>query len=63
MDATHGTNIYRFYLITLLVVDDFGKELPVAWCISNSEEEHAIRQFLAEVRRMTTWTYNPMIHV
>ena len=35
MDATHGTNAYRFHIITLLVVDDFGEGMPVAWCISN----------------------------
>ena len=42
MDATHGTNAYRFRLITLLIVDDFGEGMPVAWCISTHEGEHAI---------------------
>ena len=51
MDATHGTNAYRFHLITLLVVDDFGEGMPVAWCISNHEDEHAIAHFLEEVHR------------
>ena len=41
MDSTHGTNVYRFYLITVLVVDDFGEGLPVAWCLSNREDEQA----------------------
>ena len=59
MDATHGTNIYRFHLITLLVVDDFGEGLPVAWCISNREDEHAIRQFLEEVRRNDNMDIQP----
>ena len=51
MDATHGTNAYRFHLITLFVVDDFGEGMPVAWCISNREDEHAIAHFLEEVHR------------
>ena len=28
MDATHGTNMYNFYLITVLVVDEYGEGLP-----------------------------------
>ena len=31
MNAPHCNNIYRFHLITLLVADDFGEGLPVAW--------------------------------
>lgn len=30
MDATHGTNGYDFYLITLLTKDKFGQGLPLA---------------------------------
>ena len=50
MDSTHGTNAYRFYLITVLVVDDFGEGLPwpVAWCLSNREHEQALTCFLDE---------------
>ena len=59
MDATHGTDIYRFHLITLFVVDDFGEGLPVAWCISNREDEHAIRQFLEKVRRNDNMDIQP----
>ena len=28
MDATHGTNMYDFNLITVLVIDEFGD----CWC-------------------------------
>ena len=35
IDSTHGTNIYDFLLITVLVVDEFGEGFPVGWCISN----------------------------
>ena len=37
MDATHGTKMYDFKLITILVLDDFGEGLPVAWTISNMQ--------------------------
>ncbi len=29
IDATHGTNIYDFYLVSIMVVDDFGEGVPV----------------------------------
>ena len=38
MDATHGTNMCDFKLITILVLDDFGEGIPVAWAISNRED-------------------------
>ena len=28
-DATHGTNMYDFNLITVLVVDEFGEEFQL----------------------------------
>ena len=37
MDSTHGTNLYDFMLISILVIDDHGEGLPVAWAISNYE--------------------------
>ena len=41
MDSTHKTNIYSFKLITLLVPDEFRHGYPVAFCISNKENEQA----------------------
>ena len=38
VDATHGTNAYDFKLITLLVVDEYGEGFPVAWCVTNKED-------------------------
>ena len=38
VDATHGTNIYDFYLISVLLVDEFGEGIPVVWAISNRED-------------------------
>ena len=33
-DATHGTTAYDFKLTTLLVINEFGEGLPIAWCLS-----------------------------
>jgi hypothetical protein len=51
VNATHGTNAYKFNFMTLLVVDDFGEGFPVAWCISNLEDEVAITCFLQTVQK------------
>lgn len=50
MDATHSTNSYEFLLITVLVVDEFGEGVPVAWAISNKEDTTALSLFLEEMR-------------
>ncbi|SMN02430.1 hypothetical protein SPONN_1054 [uncultured Candidatus Thioglobus sp.] len=50
MDATHGTNMYDFYLITVLVVDSHGEGLPVAWLISNHEDTTHITVFLQALK-------------
>lgn len=39
MDSTYGTNGYYFNLITVIMVDEFGAGIPVAWCISNREDQ------------------------
>ena len=49
MDATHGTTQYDFQLISILVIDDFGEGLPVAWAISNREDVTLLVQFLKAV--------------
>ena len=35
MDSTHGTNMYDFHLISILVLDDFEERVTVCWIISN----------------------------
>ena len=35
IDTTHGTNMYDFNLLTLMVMDEFGEGLPVLWAICN----------------------------
>ena len=39
VDGTHGTNGYDFTLITVMVIDEYGEGFPVAWCISNREDQ------------------------
>lgn len=50
MDSTHKTNSYSFKLITFLVPDQFRRGYPVAFCISNREDETAIALFLKSVK-------------
>ena len=49
MDATHGTTQYDFLLISILVIDEYGEGLPVAWAISNREDATLLVQFLKAV--------------
>jgi len=50
MDSTHGTNQYDFNLVTVLVVDDFGEGNPVAFMISNREDEIVLREFFTAIK-------------
>ena len=38
VDSTHGTTGYDFLLTSLVVLDEFGEDTPVAWLLSNHEE-------------------------
>ena len=46
MDSTHGTSHYDFYLTTLLIVDEWGEGVPVAWLVSNHETTAVLVEFL-----------------
>ena len=37
MDTTYGVNIYDFMLISVLVIDEYGEGIPVAWAITNRD--------------------------
>lgn len=50
MDSTHSTNAYDFFLITILVLDDLGEGVPIAWIISNREDAATIRQVLIKMK-------------
>lgn len=36
--ATHGTTMYDFLLVTIMVLDDYSEGIPVAWATTNSED-------------------------
>ena len=50
VDGTHGTNSYDFTLISVLVVDEFGEGFPVAWCISNREDQIVLSCFFDAIK-------------
>ena len=49
-DSTHGTNAYDFFLTTVLIVDEFGEGVPIAWCISNHEDYNMMKIFFSKVK-------------
>jgi len=53
MDSTHGTNLYQFLLISILVIDEHGEGLPVAWAISNKEDTNVLTEYLSAVKERT----------
>ena len=50
LDATHGTTMYDFLLITVVVVDEYGEGVPIAWALSNREDKSVLVQFLKSVK-------------
>ena len=53
LGSTHGTNQYQFNLVTLIVIDD-REGLPVAFMLSNREDELVLREFFSTVKRCLT---------
>ena len=53
IDSTHGTNMYDFVLVTVLVIDDFGEGIPVAWAVSNREDATLLVQFFQAIKQRT----------
>ena len=51
MDSTHGTNMYDFHLISIVILDDFREGVPVCWIISNREDSAVIRQVLLKLKQ------------
>ena len=41
---------YDFLLISIIVVDDYGEGLPVAWAISNHEDTYVLLHFLQALK-------------
>ena len=38
IDSTHGTTGYDFPLTTVMVIDEHGEGLPIAWCLFNHKD-------------------------
>ena len=45
MDDTHGSNMYDFTLITVLVIDDYRVGIPMVWALSNRVNKVLLMQF------------------
>lgn len=48
-DSTHGTNLYKFYLITLSIVDEYSEGVPTCWCIANHEDHRVLLTFFRSI--------------
>jgi len=53
MDSMHGTNVYDFMLVSIIVVDNYGEGLPVAWALTNHEVATVLVEFLKELKART----------
>jgi hypothetical protein len=51
IDSTHGTNMYNFQLITVVVADELGEGIPVAWCLSNREDLFVLIHFFVALKK------------
>ena len=38
MDSTHGTTMYDFLLITVMVLDEYDEGVPIAWALGNRDK-------------------------
>ena len=63
VDPMHKTNVYDFNLITLLVLDEFGEEVPVAWAISNREDTLLLTEVLKSIKEATGPLTSTVIYV
>ena len=50
IDSTHSTNQYDFLLNTIMVIDEFGEGIPVAYLISNHETGAVIEAFYEAIK-------------
>lgn len=50
IDGTHVTNAYDFQLHTLMTVDEYGAECPVAYCFTNRADETVLKLFFDQIK-------------
>lgn len=53
IDTTHGTNMYDFQLLTVIVLDEYSEGIPAAWMISNRQDSLPIVEFLKAIKDRT----------
>ena len=63
IDITHGTNIYHFNLITLVVIDEYGEGIPVSWMLSNREDTISLIPFFEAIKCSSGVITPIMVHV
>ena len=51
MDATYGVNMYAFMLISILIIDEYGEGIPVAWAITNREDTAILIQYMKAIKQ------------
>ena len=60
VDGTHGLTAYQFFLLTIMVINRYGKGLPVAWAISSRENAH-VWKILGRSLRTSSLTAKPEV--
>lgn len=50
IDSTHQTNHYGYPLNTLMVIDEYGEGIPVAYLLSNRETGDVLKVFFSAVK-------------
>lgn len=50
VDTTYSTNVQNLLVTTLLVLDEFGSGIPVAFCVSNRESIAVMTHFFSAVK-------------
>lgn len=51
IDSTHGTNMYKFFLTTLLTVTEDGAGMPCAYLISKRVDTETMVQFFEAIKK------------
>ena len=52
IDSTHGINMCNFHVITVVVIEEYGEGIPVAWMLSNREDVMAINAFITALKEV-----------
>ena len=49
-DSTHGTTMYDFLLITLMVLDEYDEGISITWAITNREDQSVLVEFFKSIK-------------